>query len=365
MLSRRHVVGAAAALPFLSASPLRPAFDEMPSLRAAAASRGLRYGCAAASYQLRDADFRGLLAREAALLVPEYEMKRSTLEPQRGNYDFSGAEVLLAFARMQGMAMRGHTLVWYASNPPWLEDAVRARRDERLFTDHIARVIGHFGKAVPSWDVVNEAIWPEHGRSDGLRRSFWLETFGPSYIDSAFHAARAAAPQAQLVYNDWGCEEGGARHDRFRSATLNFLEGAKARGVPIDALGMQGHLSAFAAGIDAKALGRFLAEVSGLGLAILITELDVDDSGGPAGVAPRDAAAADAAARFLDIVLDCPAVTGVLSWGLSDRYLEPPSWRQRLSGYSPRRLPFDRDLVAKPLNRALIHAFEGKPASAR
>ena len=67
-----------------------------------------------------------LLPREAAILVPEYEMKRNVVEPQPGAYDFSGFDALMAFAHRHGMAMRGHPLVWYYANPPWLEDAVLA-----------------------------------------------------------------------------------------------------------------------------------------------------------------------------------------------------------------------------------------------
>ena len=71
-----------------------------------------------------------LLAREAAILVPEYEMKRDVTEPAPGVYDFSGSDALDGISRRRhGMAMRGHPLVWHYANPPWLEDsgARRAR----------------------------------------------------------------------------------------------------------------------------------------------------------------------------------------------------------------------------------------------
>ena len=48
------------------------------------------------------------------------------------------------FAQTHGMAMRGHPLVWHYANPPWLEDAVRTRRDERLLTDYVARLAGRY-----------------------------------------------------------------------------------------------------------------------------------------------------------------------------------------------------------------------------
>src|SRR3546814_7794396 len=59
-------------------------------------------------------------------------------------------------------------------------------------------------------------------------------------VDLAFHAARAQAPEAELVYNDfmsWGA--GSATH---RAGVLRLLEGFRARGVPVDTLGIQSHL---------------------------------------------------------------------------------------------------------------------------
>ena len=326
-------------------------------LRAIAARRGIVFGCAAATYELPNSAFAAALAREAGVLSAEYEMKRAALEPTRGQYDFSGGDGLFAFGRAHGMAFRGHTLVWHHSNPPWLEDALQSANAEALLTDYIAAVAGHYRNRVHSWDVVNEAIRPSDGRADGLRNSFWLKRFGPEYIDLAFHAARAADPRAMLVYNDWGCEWGAPDNDRFRAVTLQFLSNALARGVPIQALGMQGHLSAFGTQVDQKKLFAFLEAVRQMGLKILVTEHDVDDSSGPSDIATRDRAVADASRRFLDVMLDNPATIAVLTWGLSDRFLDPPSWRDRLAGNYPRMLPLDRAFQRKPMWDAMAKAF--------
>ena len=198
-----------------------------------------------------------------------------------------------------------------------------------------------------SWDIVNEAIDLKSGRSDALRETPWLKAFGPSYIDDAFRAARTADPHALLVYNDWGCEAG--ENDRFRAVTLDFLERALSRGVPVDALGLQGHLAAFGPQVDQKKLRNFLAQVKAMGLKILVTEHDVEDEGGPYDTALRDRAVADASRRFLEVVLDCDATVAVLTWGLSDRFLEPEGWREKLFEAHPRALPLDADLARKPL----------------
>jgi endo-1,4-beta-xylanase len=257
------------------------------------------------------------------------------------------------------MEMRGHTLVWYASNPPWLEEEVLTTRKERVMTDHIEAVIGRYRGRIRSWDVVNEALWPQDGRADGLRDNFWLKAFGVDYIDLAYHAARAADPEALLVYNDWGFEQGGPDNDRFRAVTLRFLEGALARGVPIQALGVQGHLSAFGQPVDQKKLAAFLGAVRQMGLTILVTEHDVHDGGGPSDEAVRDRAVADASRRFLDIVLEHGSPSAVLTWGLTDKYLRPDSFKERMLGDWPRKLPLDAELRRKPMWAAIRSSFEG------
>ena len=320
-------------------------------MRRQAAARGLLYGAAAATYQLNDAAFAGALAREAGILVPEYEAKRGVIEPERGRYDFSGVDRLLAFAQAHGMAFRGHPLVWHNRNPDWLADALSSR-DPALLTDYITAVAGRYRGRMHSWDVVNEAIDLDTCK---LRETLWLKAFGPSYIDTAFLAARAADPHVLLVYNDWGCEAGA--NDRFRAATLDLLERALARGVPIDALGMQGHLAAFGRQVDQTKLRTFLAHVKALGLKVLVTEHDVDDHDGPSDIATRDRAVADASRRFLDVMLDSDATVAVLTWGLSDRFLQAEGWRDRLFRGGPRALPLDTDLQRKPLWRAMANAL--------
>jgi endo-1,4-beta-xylanase len=368
MLTRRIFAGggcaiAAAALPALGlrAQALRQSIIDngTTTLRAAASTRGFVYGSAVSSQEFADADFSAALAREAAILVPEYEMKRAIVEPSRGTFDFSGCDRILAFARRHGMQFRGHPLVWHKRNPGWLEDAVRSSRDETLITNYIEKLAGHFRGRMQSWDVVNEAIAPEDGRTDKLRKSFWLETFGPPYIDIAYHAARAADPGAMLVYNDWGCELGAPANDRFRAATLDFLEQALGRGVPIDALGLQGHMRAFGTPVDQEKLRSFLVHVKAMGLRILVTEHDVDDSGGSSDIATRDRAVADTSRRFLDVMVEGGTVA-ILTWGLTDRFLQSPGWRTRLGGYEPRMLPLDSDLQPTPMWHAMIAALGGR-----
>jgi endo-1,4-beta-xylanase len=148
---------------------------------------------------------------------------------------------------------------------------------------------------------------------------------------------------------------------------LSLLDALQRRGAPIGAVGLQSHLRLDdMARFDERLYRRFLAELAGRGLPILITELDVLDIGAPADVARRDGMVAAAYARFLDVALDERAVTSVVTWGLSDRYtwLTPESGEQfaRADRLPARPLPFDADFAPKPAFTALLGAFGRAPA---
>ena len=165
MIGRRQLLAGAAA------GMAVPALAQTTSLRDLATSCGLIFGSAAATYELKDRDFVAALVRDAAQLVPEYEMKRDVLEPAPGHYDFSDLDRLFSFAARNGLSMRGHTLVWYYANPAWLPPLLAAKRDERLLTRHVETVLKRY--PMMSVDVVNEALAPpgEELRADGFRPS--------------------------------------------------------------------------------------------------------------------------------------------------------------------------------------------------
>jgi endo-1,4-beta-xylanase len=138
-------------------------------------------------------------------------------------------------------------------------------------------------------------------------------------------------------------------------------------GTPVDAVGVQAHLScAGGPPFSPPRLRRFLAQLADLGLTIQITELDVTDENAPAEEAVRDRLVADAYSRFLDTALDEPAVKMVVTWGLSDRHSwivrkETNESKWRADGMPSRPLPFDADLKPKPAFDAIAQAFAHAP----
>ena len=377
MRRRTFIAGAAAAcsVPLAtSAVPYVPPLPQLdgPGLDARARRSGRRYGCAIKSGQLaKDPAFTAAVLREAGTIVQEYELKRHVTQPRPGVYDFSGNDRLVDFAQKHGLAARGHTLVWYAMNPPWLQAALpRAapRAKEGLMTGYIETAMRRYAGRIGEWDVVNEPVEPNEGRRDGLRaKNIWEQAFGENYIDIAFHTARAADPRARLFLTDFGLEHASRRCEARRTAILKLLERALSRRVPIDALGVQGHLKPFREPFDERIFANFLDEVRGMGLGIAITEMDIADRGGPQAVEPRDAQVAAVGKAFLDVALANPATSSVLTWGLSDRY----SWLSTYPDYRwpdgkpSRGLPLDSDLQRKRLWAAMAAAFDAAPPAAK
>lgn len=335
-------------------------------LREIADRRQLLYGCAMKSSQLKgDPEFTESVLREANSIVAEYEMKRLIIQKQKGRWDFTGADKLMRFALRHRLAMRGHPLVWYHSNPPWLAEDMFFRPDEkRHLVDYIERVAGRYRAKIHSWDVVNECVHPQEGGPNGMRvKNIWMQAFGEQYIDTAFHAAREADPHALRFYGDFGVEHSSRWHADRRRAVLRLLERLLARNVPIDGFGIQGHLKAFRHPFVERELEDFMAEISGMGLKIMVSELDVADRAGPADIQTRDEAVATLTRRFLEVVMDNPASIGVLTWGLSDRY----SWLSVYPEYKwpdgskSRGLPLDENLERKPMWHAIANTMRRRP----
>ncbi len=365
MLSRRQFLLAASQAALVAPAPAQAA--PIAGLRRIAASKGLLFGAMIRGSALgKDRALADMAARECNLFVSR-AMHWDYVEPSRGVYEFAQVDADRAWAEAHDMKYRGHALVWGEHAPGWFKKLGDRADATRAMTDHIARICRHFAGRMHSWDVVNEAIRPDLGRPDGLRPTAFLDLVGPEYLDIAFRAAREADPKARLVYNDFDVELDLPWHRQKRRTLLELLDGFRKRGVPIDMVGLQGHLETEKMPhFDEKVFEGVLRELTDRGLDIMITELDVIDRGAPSDIARRDAQVAAAYRRYLDVALANRAVKAVITWGLSDR----DSWittdrypqTKRADGLKPRPLPFDTDYAPKPAYVAIAEALSGAPA---
>jgi endo-1,4-beta-xylanase len=355
-----------------AAVPLSSHAEETLALRKLAWEKGLLYGTTISAKQISgDPRFVDLVRQQTGLIVAENDMKWQVMNRGgRGDDDYGPADTVAAFALENDLVLRGHNLLWYQRTPSWFFDLTSRPEIESAIVERVRRLAGHYRGMVHSWDVVNEPIEPKDGRPDGLRTGVFLEMFGPDYLDLAYRTAREADPAARLVVNEYDVELDAPEQEARRTALLNLLERMRRSGTPVDAVGVQAHLScAGGPPFSAARLRRFLANVAGLGLTIQITELDVTDENAPADEAHRDRLVADTYSRFLDTALDEPAVKMVVTWGLSDRHSwivrkETHESKWRSDGMPSRPLPFDSDLKPKPAFEAIAQAFAHAPQRA-
>jgi endo-1,4-beta-xylanase len=206
------------------------------SLKVLAAQAGLRIGTAVNTDVLAtDPAYAQITADQFSTVTPENVMKWDTIEPTQGQYNWGPADGLVNFARAHGQKVRGHTLVWYNQIPSWITNGNFTNDQlKALLHKHITDEVTHFKGNIWQWDVVNEAF-----NDDGtLRDTIWLRAIGPDYIADAFRWAHEADPKALLFYNDYNIEGLGAKSD----AVYTLLAQLKHEGVPIDGVGLQGHL---------------------------------------------------------------------------------------------------------------------------
>ncbi|MBV8565973.1 MAG: endo-1,4-beta-xylanase [Methylobacteriaceae bacterium] len=364
MLSRRDALVLAAAGVASAAvgggAPHASAREE--GLAAIAQRRGILFGASVGHEVADDAGYARLYVEEAQIVTTDTALKFDYLRPSEARFDFSGADAIMAFAAQRRLLVRGHNLAWNDNAPDWLK-RLSAREVERVFDTHIDAVVSRYAGRLHSWDVVNEPFWPGHGKPGGYRDGPWFAAMGPDYVKRAFRRAGAIDKTARLCVNEAHCEIDNDWGRGIRPRLLRLVDELRDAGLPLHAVGLEGHLQPQWRYDDDLFLS-FLAELAARDVDLYITELDVNDEAFPAETAARDAAVAARYETFLTRVLQQPRVRVVITWQLSDRY----TWYRSIarSGEDatrlPRPLPFDDALQRKPAWGAIARALNRRTA---
>jgi endo-1,4-beta-xylanase len=301
------------------------------TLKAAAERSGRYFGAAMGGDRLTDSGFLTIANREFDMMTAVNEMKPDATEPNRGQFDFRAGDAIYNWATQHGMRVRGHTLAWHAQQPRfWGSLSGSALRTAMI--DHINGVMGHYRGKLYAWDVVNEAF-----AENGSRRSSNLQSTGNDWIEAAFRAARAADPGVQLCYNDYNIENWTyAKTQGVYAMVRDF----KARGVPIDCVGLQTHFTG-----GSSLPGNFqqtLSSFAALGVDVALTEADVTNA---------------SSSQYQGLTAACmnvPRCVGITTWGIRDS----DSWR---GNENP--LLFDRNSSPKPAYASVLNALNAAATS--
>ncbi|RKN51204.1 endo-1,4-beta-xylanase [Micromonospora endolithica] len=350
MKLRRWIATGAVAMATLATLNIAPATAGRPydpsnqSLRNLAMRHGLHVGTAvdlAALNDTTDPRYREIAGSEFSSVTAENAMKWESLEPTRGTYNWGPADELMAFARQHHQRVRGHVLVWHNQLPAWLtsgvaDGSISTTELRQILRDHITAVVTRYKGKIWQWDVVNEAVSDPWDTPSTLHyKGFWAEHLGPGYIADAFRWARAADPKALLFYNDYNIEAFGSGNpaDDKTQFVYEMARELRAKGVPIDGIGSQGHLGTQYGNFNTFQVSAALKKFAGLGLATAFTEVDVRSqlteavqAGDSAEINPRLQASAANFSVLMRACLSSPHCLSFTLWGFDDKHSWVPGW---------------------------------------
>lgn len=298
-----------------------------------------------------------LILKEFNSLTPENAMKMGPIHPKENEYYWKDADSIVNFAQHHGLKVRGHNLCWHNQTPAWMfkdENGNQVTKEVLLqrLKDHITTVVNRYKGKIYAWDVVNEAISDKP--DEYLRNSLWYQICGEEYIAKAFEYAHEADPDAILFYNDYNQIAAVKREKIYK-----LVKSLKDAGVPISAIGIQAH---WAVNEPSRAqLDSTIQELSGLGLPLQITEMDISvypKEHIARAERPEDADTAFTSEREnkqMEIYKMCfdlfrkykSDISGVTFWNISDKY----SWLNNFPVRNRKDYPllFDRNLQRKKL----------------
>jgi endo-1,4-beta-xylanase len=327
------------------------------------------FGSAVQAVRLRDDDpqydmYKEKVAELFNIATVENNLKWPAWDGQWGsNFTQQGAEDAIDWLTSQGIAVRGHNVIWpgYNNLPNSVQtllnnaplDASEQQQLRDLIANHIADVVGTLDGKLASWDVINEP-YDNHDVMDNLDE-------GNQAMVDWFQQVRAHDANAKLYLNDYGILSSGGATDtakqQFEYDTLQYL---KDNGAPIDGLGLQGHFNADSL-TGPEQLWEILDRYEALGLDMQVTEFDIDTD--------DEQLQADYTRDFLTAMFAHEGIDAVLSWGFwegtaGDRAMFNNDWSIKPNGQAFLDLVFgqwwtDEDVDADALGEALIRAFKG------
>ena len=222
-----------------------------------------------------------VIAENFNWVVAENCMKCEVIHPSEGVYDFTLADQFVDKAKAAGLKVQGHCLIWHSQCAPWFHydkngQLVSAEVLKKRMREHIYTIVNHFKGRIDAWDVVNEAF-----EDDGSpRKSLFYQILGTDYIPLAFQYAHEADPTIQLFYNDYSMNKATKVE-----GVANFFRPLIQQGLPITAIGMQGHMI-----LEDNVNNRYMKEyehsiktITALGIPTFFSELDVSVLPNPYG----------------------------------------------------------------------------------
>ena len=235
----------------------------------------------------------------------ENESKWASVEGNRGNFNWAGADNAFNYAKQHGFTHKFHALVWGSQYPSWLDNLSAGERFSAM-TNWFDHAKAHY-ETLPMIDVVNEAVGTHQPGNPMIKETLGGGgKTGYDWLIKAFEMAYERWPDAILIYNDYNS----IQYDI--DAYIDLVRTLRDAGAPIDAYGNQSHA---VANMSSASLQAALdKQQNALKMPMFITELDINTA--------NDAQQKAQYQQVLPVMWEAPYCAGVTLWG----YIHGATW---------------------------------------
>ena len=235
----------------------------------------------------------------------ENESKWSSVEGNRGNFNWVGADNAFNYAKQHGFTHKFHALVWGSQYPSWLDNLSAGERFSAM-TNWFDHAKAHY-ETLPMIDVVNEAVGNHQPGNPMIKETLGGGgKTGYDWLIKAFEMAYERWPDAILIYNDYNS----IQYDI--DPYIDLVRTLRDAGAPIDAYGNQSHA---VANMSSASLQAALdKQQNALKMPMFITELDINTANDDQQKAQYQ--------QVLPVMWEAPYCAGVTLWG----YIHGATW---------------------------------------
>ncbi len=270
----------------------------------------------------------------------------ASYEPQRGKPNYEYTDQVLDWTNAQGIACKGHPLVWDhpAGSPRWLPDD--PAEIARLVHDRVKEIVARYRSRIDIWDVVNEATHLPDGMNK-TKMAAWGAALGPlPYVAEPLKIARTTNASATLLVNDYRTDPSYFQILSRQRDAGRFL---------MDAVGIQTHMHEGVWPLHkVHALCQTYAR---LALPIHFTETTIPSGARDqhkdvwGGTTPEgEVSQAEHAVNFYTLLFAHPAVEALTWWDFSDYH----AWQGAPAGL------VREDMSPKPVYEHLAKLIKGQ-----
>lgn len=238
--------------------------------------------------------------------VTENAVKWGTMEPGKGEVNYTIIDGILKWTEENQIPLRGHNLFW--GIPQFVQPWVKELNDDELrktLQTRAETVTGRYKGRFAEYDLNNEMV---HG-------NYYEERLGPEITKLMAQWAHNGDPGAKLFLNDYDILTG-KKLPEYMAQIRRFLK----QDVPVAGIGVQGHLHAET--FDRGELKRALDSLSIFKLPIRVTEFNMPGQRSKyhekkitVMTPEEEELKARELVDYYRICFSHPAVEGILMWG--------------------------------------------------